>query len=414
MTTYLELNKQLTFDESNIKDQIHRFGVEVLRPAAAELDPLPPEDVIAPDSVLWDVFRKAYGLGFHTSGLPESLGGVTMSPLARHIYAEEMGWASADFAIALGVAPFPFNFAAMSGKPSLIDEIVKPFAEDTQAKYVGCWAITEPRHGSDSLLVGDEQFRTPDTAFDLYAREEGDEWVINGQKSAWVSNGTIATHALTFLSVDRSRGAAGSAVAIIPLNQPGVTKGKPLDKLGQRALNQGEIFFDDVRIPREYMLVPTEAYPFIIESVLAGANAGMGAIFTGVARAAFEEGLSYTRNRIQGGKSISEHQAVQIKLMDMFVRVEAARQLSRAAMAYNSETVPPALQYSVASKVFCTQASFTVASDALQLHGGMGLAKGMLIEKLFRDARASMIEDGTNEVLSLAAARRVLDSYDVR
>lgn len=412
MTTYLELNKQLTFDESNIKEQVHRFGVEVLRPAAALLDPLPPEQVIAKGSPLWEVFRKAYELGFHTSGLPESLGGVELSPLARHIYAEEMGWASADFAISLGVAPFPFNFAAMGGTPALIDEIVRPFAEDRDAKYIGCWAITEPRHGSDSLLVGDAQFSRPETAFDLYAREEGDEWVISGQKSAWVSNGTIATHALTFLGVDRARGASGSAVAIIPLDAPGVTRGKPLDKLGQRALNQGEIFFDEVRIPKHYMLVPTEAYPFIIESVLAGANAGMGAIFTGVARAAFEEALSYTRGRVQGGVPICEHQAVQLKLMDMFVRVEAARQLSRAAMAYNSQTVPPALQYSVASKVFCTQAAFTVSSDAVQLHGGMGLAKGVLVEKLLRDARASMIEDGTNEVLSLGAARRVIDSYN--
>jgi alkylation response protein AidB-like acyl-CoA dehydrogenase len=199
----------------------------------------------------------------------------------------------------------------------------------------------------------------------------------------------------------------------VPLDRPGVTRGKPLDKLGQRALNQGEIFLEDVRIPKDYMLVATEAYPFTIETVLAGANAGMGAIFTGVARAAFEEGLSYARDRKQGGKAICEHQAVQLKLMDMFIRVEAARQLSRAALVYNSQTMPPALQYSVASKVFCTEAAFTVSSDALQLHGGMGLAKGMLIEKLFRDARASMIEDGTNEVLSLGAARRVVDSYNV-
>jgi len=337
MATYLELNKQLTFDESNIKEQVHRFGVDVLRPAAAELDPLPPEEVISSGSVHWDVFRKAYELGFHTSGLPETLGGVKLSPLARHIYAEEMGWASADFAIALGVAPFPFNFAAMGGNPSLIEEIVRPFAEDTDARYIGCWAITEPRHGSDSLLVGNSQFTKPETAFDLYARQEGDDYVLNGQKSAWVSNGTIATHALTFLGVDRSRGSSGSAVAIIPLDRPGVTRGKPLDKLGQRALNQGEIFFDEVRIPKHYMLVPTEAYPFIIESVLTGANAGMGAIFTGVARAAFEEALSYTRGRVQGGVPICEHQAVQLKLMDMFVRVEAARQCRDAARALDAE-----------------------------------------------------------------------------
>ncbi len=413
MTTYLELNKELTFDESNVKEQIHRFGVEYLRPAAAELDQMPPEEVIASGSVLWEVFRKAYELGFHTRSLPESLGGVSMSPLASHMFAEEMGWASADFAISLGVAPFPFSFGAMSGRASVIEEIVKPFAEDKEARYIGCWAITEPQHGSDSLLVSEEQFTNPETAFDLFAQEDGDEYVLNGQKSAWVSNGTIATHALMFLGVDRSRGAAGSSVAVVPLDGPGVTRGKPLDKLGQRALNQGEIFFEDVRIPKDYMLVATEAYPFTMETVLAGANAGMGAVFTGVARAAFEEGLSYARERKQGGKAICEHQAVQLKLMDMFVRVEAARQLSRAASVYNSQTMPPALQYSVASKVFCTEAAFTVSSDALQLHGGMGLAKGMLIEKLFRDARAAMIEDGTNEVLSLGAARRVIDSYNV-
>ncbi len=410
MTTYLDLNKDLTFDEQKVKEQVHRFGVEVLRPAAAELDKLPPEEVIAPGSVLWEVFRKAYQLGFHTSGLPEALGGANLSPLARHIHAEEMGWASADFAIALGVSPFPFSFAAMSGNPDIMRDVVMPFVNDREGKYIGCWAITEPQHGSDSLLIGHHEFGEADVAYDMRAREDGDEWVINGQKSAWVSNGTIATHALAFLGVDRSNG-KGSGVALIPLNQPGVTRGKPLNKLGQRALNQGEIFLDNVRIPKSYMLVAPEGYPFIINSVLAGANAGMGAIFTGTARAAFEEGLNYARNRVQGGKKICEHQAVQLKLMDMFIKVEAARQLSRAAMIYNSTTMPPALQYSIASKVFCTRAAFEVASDALQLHGGIGLAKDMLIEKIFRDARAALIEDGTNEVLSLAGARRVIDNY---
>jgi len=303
MTTYLELNKSLTFDEVSIKDQIHRFGVEILRPAAMELDPLSPQEVIAPGSLFWDVFRKAYQLGLHTSGLSEAAGGVEMSPLARHIYGEEMGWASADFAIGLGVAPFPFSFGAMTGNPSILKDVVQPFAEDRDARFIGCWAITEPGHGSDSLLISHEQFWKPETAFDLFARQEGDDWLISGQKSAWVSNGTIATHALAFLGVDRSRGSAGSCVALIPLDLPGVSKGPPVNKLGQRALNQGEIFFDEVRLPCEYVLVPTEAYPYVIDSVLAGANAAMGAIFTGVARAALEEALTYTRNRGRHGEA---------------------------------------------------------------------------------------------------------------
>jgi alkylation response protein AidB-like acyl-CoA dehydrogenase len=247
----------------------------------------------------------------------------------------------------------------------------------------------------------------------LTATADGDDWVINGQKSAWVSNGTIATHALTMLGVDKSRGMAGGGVALIPLNLPGVSKGAPLNKIGQRALNQGEIFFDNVRIPKAFMLVPPDAYTVAIEAVLQGANAYMGSVFTGVARSAFEEALAYARNRTQGGVTITEHQLVQKKLFDMFVKVETSRQLSRAAVMYNQGSFPPNPTYSIASKVYCTQAAFDVASDAVQLHGGMGLTKEMFVEQIFRDARSSMIEDGSNDILSLTAAKRIIDGYVV-
>lgn len=411
MALYVELDKDLSPELQQLKEQVHRFSAEVLRPASIELDKLDPEAVIARDSILWDVFRQAYQQGYHTRALPPSLGGVGLGPLGNHIVAEEMGWGSADFAIALGVTSFPFSFAAgqAANSPRLMEEVVKPFVEDREAKYIGCWAITEPGHGSDTLVVGTEVYRDPKVWWGVTARQDGDEWVINGQKSAWVSNGTIATHALTFLGIDRERGMGGGGVALIPLNLPGVSKGKPLNKLGQRALNQGEIFFDDVRIPKDYMLVGPDMYPMVIDSVLAGANAFMGATFTGVARAAFEEALNYARNRIQGGKPIAEHQLVQKKLFDMYVKVESARQLSRAAMKYNSGTFPPATYLSIASKVYCTQVAFEVASDAIQIHGGYGLAKEFLVEKLFRDARAALIEDGSNDVLSLAAARQIVD-----
>ncbi|HET8944174.1 MAG TPA: acyl-CoA dehydrogenase family protein [Dehalococcoidia bacterium] len=412
MTTYLELNKNLTPQEESIKREVHQFAEDVLRPASLELDKIPdPSDVIAEGSLFWDVFKQAYQLGHHIMTLPESLGGTGLSPLGRHIYTEEMAWGACDLALGIGVTSFPFHFAIASGNQDIMRDEVMPFVQDRDARFIGCWAITEPQHGSDSLLVGTDQFHQKENAFDLTARLDGDEWVINGQKAAWVSNGTIATHALTFLSVDKERGQAGGGVALIPLKSPGVTKGKPLNKLGQRALNQGEIFFDDVRIPRSYMIIEPAMYHYVIDSVLAGANAFMGAAFTGVGRAAFEEALKYTKQRVQGGKVIAEHQAVQLKLMDMFIKVEASRGLSRAAMVYNQTTSPPATQYSIASKVFCTQSAFTVASDAVQLYGGYGLAKEMLVEKLFRDARASMIEDGTNEVLSLAAARKIIDQY---
>src|SRR3990172_6388089 len=342
---YLELNKTLTPEQQALRDQMHRFAADVIRPAAVELDKLTADELIAPGSRLWDLFRQAYGQGYHLRSFPERLGGAGLGPLEQHIVGEEMGWASAGLSISLGVTAFPFSFAAqyaaITGNKDLMDEIVMPYVNDREGKYIGCWAITEPEHGSDTLLFGTEQFRDSGITFEVQARRDGDDWIISGQKSAWVSNGTIATHACTFLTIDPSRGMDGGGVAVIPLNLPGVSKSPPLRKLGQRDLNQGEIFFDNVRIPRHYMLVDPEAYPRVIDNILAGANAGMSTTFTGLARAAFEEALAYTRERKQGGKPICEHQLVQDRLFDMFTRTEQARALSPGAMIYNRATMPP-------------------------------------------------------------------------
>jgi len=182
----------------------------------------------------------------------------------------------------------------------------------------------------------------------------------------------------------------------------------PINKLGQRALNQGEIFFDGVRIPRHYMLTAAEGYEAELTRTLTFANTGMSAAFTGLARAAYEEALDYSRDRVQGGKAICEHQLVQKHLFEMFTKVEACRALSRAVMIYNQTAATPSLEHAIAAKTFCTQASFEVTSDALQIFGGNGLSKEYPMEKFFRDARASLIEDGTNDILSLAGARQII------
>jgi len=127
-----------------------------------------------------------------------------------------------------------------------------------------------------------------------------------------------------------------------------------------------------------------------------------------VARAAFEEALAWTQTRVQGGVPLCRHQLVQKHLFDMFTRVQSCRHLSRAAFVLNTGVVDPALEYSVAAKVHCTQAAYEVTDTALQLFGGRGLSKGYLVEKLFRDARASLIEDGCNDVLTLVGAHELL------
>jgi alkylation response protein AidB-like acyl-CoA dehydrogenase len=155
------------------------------------------------------------------------------------------------------------------------------------------------------------------------------------------------------------------------------------------------------------MLLEPGAFGSAADGILAQANAGMSATFCGVARAAFEEAFNYAQERVQGGVPLVEHQLIQRKLFDMFTKLQAARSLSRLATSRLTGG-QPTTHYSIAAKVFCTQTSFELASDAIQILGGMGLSKGMLPEMLLRDARASLIEDGSNDVLALAGFRYLL------
>lgn len=384
-----------------IRDTVHRFAEEVMRPAGAELDRLgDPAQVLASDSPLWPVFQQYHELDLEALDSGESGLEPEEAARLRAIVNEELGWGDSGLAVSLAASGMHRIFARMSGRPELLERFAGPGARE-----IGCWAITEPDHGSDSLAFNQPHFDDRHLRANCIARKEGTEWVIDGQKAAWVSNGSIADVAALFCTTDPDQGFKGGGVALVPLDLPGVSRGKPLDKLGQRALNQGEIFFDGVRIPESHMVVGAENYSFMVEFVLATANAFMGATFCGVARAAFEHSLAYAHERIQGGVAIYEHQSVKARLFRMFSQVEAARSLARRVILHNT-TQPPLVQYSIAAKVFCTNTAFEVATSALQIFGGNGLTREYPVEKLLRDARASQIEDGCNDVLSLIGASK--------
>jgi len=398
-----EIEIGLSSEECAVRDAAHKFANEVLRPAGAKLDRFDdPCAVSAAGSPLWQVFESYRELGLDQL----ETAGAEISPFQRariqYLVNEELGWGDSGLAISLGVSGFHRFFAQLSGRPALVERFAAPGNRD-----VGCWAVTEPDHGSDTLAVTESHFHDGRLRPNCVARRDGDAWVIRGQKSAWVSNGTIATVAALFCTLDPSEGFQGGGVCLVPLDLPGVSRGRPIDKLGQRALNQGEIFFDDVRIPGDFMVVGKDLYAGAVEAVLTMANAAMGTIFVGVARAALEHALAYARERVQGGRPIFEHQSVKARIFRMFTQVEAARSLARRVMLHNSTVAPALLQYSIASKVFCTQTAFEVASGALQIFGGNGLVREYPIEKLLRDARASMIEDGCNDVLSIVGASKL-------
>jgi alkylation response protein AidB-like acyl-CoA dehydrogenase len=410
----VELDLNLTDEQKAIRDAVRKFGAEVMRPAAKELDLLAdPQDVIAPNSVLWDVFRAYRKLGLHRRGFPEECGGIPGDDImAGILLREELSYAACDLSVSLSVSSFPFRLALLSPDPEVRDW-TRQYCEDAEIKMIGCWGMTEPDHGSDWIMAGEPEGQDPRTAPQVRAVKKGNEYIINGQKSAWVSNGTIATHTAMGMGIDHPDGRRTLGYATMPLNLPGVSRGKPLNKLGQRALNQGEIYFENVRIPESMMIVADmgalAAMPGAgLGATLATANAGMAISFASVARAAFDEALRYAQERVQGGKPIIEHQNIQLKLFDMFKQMEAARSLARRINIYNA-VMPPSLPHSIAAKVFSTETAFKVASEAVQIFGGYGLCKDYLIEKLFRDARAAMIEDGANDTLSLVGARILVD-----
>jgi alkylation response protein AidB-like acyl-CoA dehydrogenase len=398
----VDIESNLTDQERMLQETAHKFAEDVMRPVGRQLDRLSdPADVIRKDSPLWDAMKQHRELGLEF--LDDEEAGLTPLERARvrAIIAEEMGWGDAGLAISFGVAGFHRMFARLSGRASLIERYC-----NAERPEIGCWAVTEPDHGSDSLAVSEPSFSDPKLRANCIARQDGDHFVIKGQKAAWVSNGSIATVATLFCTMDPSQGFKGGAICLVPLNLPGVSRGKPLDKIGQRALNQGEIFFDDVRVPADHLVIGKEAYSFAVESVLAMANASMGTIFVGLGRAALEHAVAYAHERVQGGVPIIQHQSVKARLFKMFAQVEAARALARRVMIYNT-TNPPLVQYSIASKVFSTNTAFEVASGALQIFGGNGLSREYPIEKLLRDGRASMIEDGCNDLLSLVGASKL-------
>jgi alkylation response protein AidB-like acyl-CoA dehydrogenase len=404
--TIRDLDINLTEAQKSMRDMVRKFGAEVVRPAGIELDKLhDPADVIAEGSLLWEVYGQYRELGLHRSTIPKTVGGFAgdIEPLSLLLMAEEMGYADSGLAISFGVDSMPFALAGLSPDPE-VQGWARDFCEDTRGELIGCWAITEPDHGTDWLLSGTEETKDPGITPNVKAVLKGDEYIISGQKSAWVSNGTIATHASLHVSLDPSRGMKETGVAVLPLDLPGISRGKPLDKIGQRPLNQGEIYFDEVKIPKRWMVIPE---PSILESfremTLAQVNGGMGIVFAGLAKAAFDEAFKYAKERIQGGKPIFEHQNIKMKLFEMFAMVESTRALTRRMGLYNAVTVRPSGPHAVASKVLATECAFKVASQAIQVFGGYGLSKEYPVEKMFRDARASMIEDGVNETLALAA-----------
>ncbi|MBR0834226.1 acyl-CoA/acyl-ACP dehydrogenase [Bradyrhizobium manausense] len=383
-------------EERTIQQGVHRFAAQVMRPLGRELDRMPSENAYAPNSPFWDFHRELQKLGIG----PGIEAGVEARAAARleSLVVAELGWGDVGLAVSAGAGEMPIRAAFASGQKELIDMC---------AGKLGCWAATQPDRGSDGLLLYSQE-RFPGSkgnVGNLYAKFIGEEIVINGQSSAWVSNGTVAQVALLDIAADYGdgfhdeEGNTFGCNVIVPLDIRGVSRGKPLEKIGKRPLPQGEIYFDNVRVPRRFAVATRDDYPSKHAMAWAHAGTAMSHIATGLARAAYELALSYVNQRVQGGALLADLQLTQYRVGAMGARVEAIKAMARHVAEYTKISPQPHPYFTASGKAYCNSEMFTVVNEALQLFGGVGLTAAYPIEKLLRDARSMQIEDGENHLL---------------
>ena len=385
-------------EEAAIQAVVHQFAKEVLRPLGRELDKMTAAEVCAPGSPYWSVFEEAAKLGM-TPDLLEQFEPSVATRL-ESIIGEEMGWGDAGLAVSLTVTNFPLEMARAVGSQELVELCTGK---------IGCWMISHPDKGTDvGAFDMKREWPTgqPGNKGSMLARVGADEIVINGQCSAWVSNGAVAQVALGYLSADYGNGFLDEngrphgVTVIIPLDLPGVSRGKPLEKIGQRALPQGEIYFDNVKVPKRFAIALQDEYYGNVASAWSFAGTHMSQVFTGVARSAFEMALQYCHERKQGGQLLIDHQLTRYRLGDMMRRVELCRAVARRSLAYARQS-PSGHPWATASgKVTVTEEAEKVVTEAFRLFGGNGTTLEYPIAKLVRDVRAALIEDGENTMLT--------------
>ncbi|MFE9322483.1 acyl-CoA dehydrogenase family protein [Nocardia sp. NPDC052278] len=390
----------LNDEERAVQQAMHTFAREVMRPAGIAIDKLTAEQAVAPGSPYWEFMRIAAESGIGFDSEPDDVPPQALARL-QSIVIEEFGWADVGLTVSMLAGAFPNIVAKRVGNQELID---------LTAGKLGCWIASQPDRGSDGTMLypAERHVGAPQgNKGNLTAKVVGGDIVINGQSSAWVSNGAVAQVGILSIVADYgdgffdSEGHPYGMEVIVPFDLPGVSHGRPLEKLGQRALPQGETFFDEVKVPVSYAVSFGDDYWRGHANTWSTAGVAMGGMMSGLARAALEQAVEYAGQRRQGGALLADHQMVQARLGEMARNVETIRAVARRAAEYTALSPAKHPYYTGATKVTCTDLAFQVADEALQLFGGYGLTREYPMEKLFRDARAARIEDGENHLLNM-------------
>lgn len=374
----------LTPEQELFRKSARDFALKELEPIATDLD--------REHRVALEVIKKLGSLGYLGMTIPEQYGGIGADMVSYVLVMEELSRSCASTSTAVSV------------QNSLCNTLLVEFANEAQkkkylpdlavGKKFGAFALTEPESGSDAA------------GLKTTAVAKGDSFILNGTKR-FITSAAFADIFLVFAITDPSAGNRGVSCFLVERGTPGFSVGKEEDKLGIRGSSTCELFFEDCRVPKENLIGELNRGFKVALVTLDSGRIGIAAQALGIAQAALDEAVKYAKERKAFGKLISEFQAIQFKLAEMKVKVEAARLLTYKAAWKKDHKLDYVADSSIA-KLYAAEIASEVADESVQIHGGYGYIRDYKVERLYRDARVTRIYEGTSEIQKLVIARELL------
>ncbi len=380
------LQFELSPEQKELQAKVREFAVKEILPAVWYYD--------EKDEIPLFLLQKAFNAGFMNTNIPVKYGGKGFGLIENVILTEEISAACPGLATSisdnsLGMAPL------LLGENEKLREKYLPLIA-REFKRI-CFATSEPIMGSD---VAGMRCR---------AEKKGDDYILNGTKY-WITNAGVADYMTIFATIDPAKQHAGIGAFLVERNWDGVSVGKTIPKLGQRSSNTAGINFKNVRVPKENVIAEPGKGFVLAMKTFSLTRSSIGAFAVGAARSAMEYAIDYAKKRRVFGTNISNFEAIQFKIAEMYQKVETSRLLVWKAAWEADNGIDPTISASIA-KFYATETAMEVVNDALQIFGGYGYTKMYPIEKLLRDIRLFSIYEGTSEVQRLIVSGYVLNNY---
>ncbi|MFM8901055.1 MAG: acyl-CoA dehydrogenase family protein [Burkholderiales bacterium] len=355
------------------------------------------QEQIAPKAAAWDKthhfpkdeLQGLAALGCYGVAVPTEWDGAGLDYLSLSLILEEIAAGDGATSTIVSVNNCPVCSILMAwASEAQKERWLKPLA---RGEMLGAFCLTEPHVGSEAA------------GLKTTAARDGDHYVLNGVKQ-FITSGKNGDVAIVMAVTDKTAGKKGISAFIVPTNTPGYSVARIEDKMGQHASDTAQILFENCRVPKENLLGEEGQGLKIALSGLEGGRIGIASQAVGMARAAFEAALVYSKDRVTFGQPIFQHQALQFRLADMVTQIEAARQLIHHAASLK-DAGQPCLKEAAMAKLFATEMAEQVCSAAIQIHGGYGYVSDFPVERIYRDVRVCQIYEGTSEVQKILIGR---------